>query len=180
MNRKKLEDKLVKNAIKKNSGEPIDERVQAENSAAITVAFAFACVLDMVMIIYHFILRHPEKTYPYIAQLLVMAIGLGIANVGKSSSKPPKTLYGKDVSIDKGAKSFAKRALLCCAEMLIFSAIITAFEAYSDMKFSGSMIIDALISAVVLILLDIIICEHRVRRYRRYLAAIADEENNLD
>lgn len=177
--RKKLEEKLIRSAERQH-GEPIDERVQQENSLAISTAFSFGVVFDLVMIIYYFITRNIEKTYPYIAQLIIMSIGLGIASLGKNSAKPPKTLYGKAVSTDKGFKPFMKRVLACSVEMLFFAVLLIGFDIYTDKKITGSIITDAIITAVFLILIDVTVCEYRVRRYRNYLAKLDAEENELE
>lgn len=180
LDRQKLEEKILADARKKNGGEPLDERIQQENSLAISAAFSLGVVFDLVMILYYFFTRNIEKSYPYVAQLLVMSLALGLVSLGKNSSKPPKTMYGKAVNADKGLKPFMKRVLACSVEMLIFAAMLIGFDIYIDKKISGSIIGDALVTAVTLILTDVIVCEYRVRRYRSYLAKLDAEENDLD
>lgn len=179
MTKDKFEHRLLER-LEKQNGAPIDERVEKENSLAIGAAFTFGVVLDIVMLIYYFITRNIEGAYPYILQLVVMGAALMIAQLSRNSDKPPQTMYGKQIGCDSGFGAFMKRVLLCSAEMLVLAALLIGFHIYTDRKITGSIFTDALIAASVLILIDVIICEHRVRRYRRYLARINDEEDELD
>ena len=80
----------------------------------------------------------------------------------------------------KGGKAFAKRALMCSLEQLLFAAALIAFDAYTEKKVTGSIVTDAIFTFVILALIDITVCELRVRSFRKFLDRLDEEENSID
>lgn len=180
MLKNKLENSIIENAKKKNGGALPDEREQLENSNAMNAACAIGLLFDIVMMFYYFITRNIEKSYPYLAQLLVISVVFALVSFGGKTVKPPRTLWSREVDYSKGGKAFAKRALMCSLEQLLFAAALIAFDAYTEKKVTGSIVTDAIFTFVILALIDITVCELRVRSFRKFLDRLDEEENSID
>ncbi len=82
----------------KNGGRLPDEREMQENSQALNTALVFGLIFDGVMILYYFITRNIEKSYPYWAQLLVIAVVFALMSFASKTVKPPHTLWGRTLT----------------------------------------------------------------------------------
>lgn len=176
----KLEQYYIDKMKNKNGGRLPDEREMQENTMALNTACVFGLIFDGAMILYYFITRNIEKSYPYLAQLLVIAVVFALMSFASKTVKPPHTLWGKDVDYSQGRKAFARRAGLCIIESLVYAAVLIALDIYADKKVTGSIFCDAVITAVIFSAINITVCEHRVRSYRRYQARLDAEEEDDD
>ena len=175
----KLENYVLEKAKKKNGGTLTDERQMQQNSTALATAVVFAILFDIVMMIIHFFRHNTEAAFPYLAQLLVISLGFGIAAIGQKEAGYPTSLYGKKVSPEKSGKGFAKRLLTCVLECAVFAVLISAFNMYNAGKFevTAEVIRNAVLGLTVI---SVAVCERRVHRYRKYQAQLDAEENDLD
>ena len=180
MKKSKLENKLINSVKKKNGGQLPDERQQQFNSTVVACALVFGVFFDLIMMIYYFVTRNIEKSYPYVAQLVIMSIGCLIASFGNKEAEPPTILFSRrPVNTDKTTRAFLSRIAWCMLDSLILSVVITLFDAYTDGKVTGSLITDEIIIFCFITIINSVVCEIRVRRYRKYLAALDAEENDL-
>lgn len=175
----KLENYVV-DSVKKKNGGVIDERMQLQNSTAIATGVSFAIVFDIVMMAVHFIKHNTEAAYPYLAQLLVICAGFGLASLGNKEPGLPRTLSGRNVDPEKSGKAFTKRLLACLLDSLVTCGAIMCFNAYDKGGFSGEIIKDAVIMIVIFLVIEVAVCESRVSRWHKFQAQLDAEENDLD
>lgn len=181
MNKEKLETKLMNKIKKQHGGQIPDERQQQFNSMVLTTAVTFGIVFDLIMMIYYFVTRNIEKAYPYVAQLVIMGVACLLASLGSREVQPPTILFTKrSVNIGKGAPAFFSRMAWCMLDSLIFAAVLTVCDIYADGKVTGSLVSDGLIMFCTFLVVDCILCEIKVRRYRKYMALLDAEENDLE
>lgn len=174
----KLEQYYIDKMKNKNGGRLPDEREMQENSQALNTALVFGLIFDGVMILYYFITRNIEKTYPYLAQLLVVSAVFALMSFASKTVKPPHTLWGKDVDCSQGKKAFARRAGLCVIESIVYGAVLIALDIYADKKVTGSILYDAVITVVIFSAINITVCEYRVKSYRKYQVRLDAEEED--
>ena len=180
MNKLKLERGIINHVKVGNRGQLPDERQQLFNGRLLASAVIFGIAFDVIMMIYYFVTKNIENAYPYVAQIIVMSVGCVLASFGNKEVEPPTILFSKrSVNTDKSAHAFISRIAWCLLDSLIFAAIITAFDAYTNGKVTGSLILDGILSVCVFWIIDIIICEIKVHRYRKYIAILDAEENDL-
>lgn len=173
MKRNQFETNLMNSIKKQNGGEIADERQKLYNMSALVCGLTAGLALDIVMITYHFVIRNIEGTYPYIAQILIIAIFFCLASRRNADITLPKTIFGKPLNADKTVSGFFKRLIWYAADAVSFTVFLIALDAYTEGKISGSFISDGIISFVVFALYNIVFCEFRVHRYRKYTAKLA-------
>ena len=181
MKKKELEDKLIDSVKKKNNRQLPDERQQQFNSSVVACALVFGVAFDFIMMIYYFVTKTPEKAYPYVAQLVIISIGCFIASLGSKEAQPPMILFSRrSVNTDKNTRAFISRIAWCMLDSLILAGVITLFDAYTDGKVTGSLISDGIILFCIVTIIECMICEIKVHRYRKHMAVLDAEENNLE
>lgn len=181
MKKNGLENKPNDNAKKKNGGQPLDERQQQFNYTVVTCALVLGVTFDLVMMIYYFVTKNIEKAYPYIAQLVIISIGCLIASFGNKEVEPPTIPFGtRSVNTDKSTYAFMSRIAWCMLDSLVYAIIVTLFEAYTDGRVTGSLLSDGIVVFLIFTIMKSVFCEIRVHRYRKYMAILDAEENDLD
>lgn len=181
MKKNKLENNLIDSVKKKNGGQLPDERQQQVNSSIIACALIFGVAFDLIMMIYYFVTKSMENAYPYVAQLVVICIGCLLASLGSKEAQPPTIFFsGRSVNTDKTTRAFFSRVAWCGLESLVFTVIITLFDIYTDGKVTGSLLSDGIILFCIFTIIECIICEIKVRRYRKHMTELDAEENNLE
>lgn len=181
MKKNELENKLVDSVKKKNGGQLPDERQQQLNSSVIACALVFGVVFDLVMMIYYFITKNIEKSYPYVAQLVIICIGCFLASLNSKEAQPPTIFFSRrSVNTDKTARAFVSRTAWCMLDSLVLTIIITLFNIYTDGKVTGSLISDGIIFFCIFTIIESVLCEIKVRHYRKRIAILDAEENDLD
>ena len=177
---KKLEKYVLENAKAKNGGVIYDERQRLNGYLSLSTAVIFAIEFDMVMMVLCFIRHDTDKCYPYLAQILVICAGFGLAALGNKEPHLPSTISGRSIDPDVSPKAFAKRVLSCVVDSAVTAAAITGFEIYDAGGISNQTIYDGIIMLVIFMIIDIIVCEIRVRRWRRFQAQLDADENAFD
>lgn len=172
-------ESFVSKKLKEKAAAP-DERQMQQNSNALAVAVAFGILFDVVMMAIHFLRHDTEKAYPYLAQLLVMCAGFGIAMLGNKEPGLPKTLSGRSVPTEKSRRAFAMRLLNCFIEAASLSAAIMLFNVYDKGSFTGPLIAETIISFAIFMAIETAFCEFRVHRYRKAQGRLDKEENDLE
>ena len=172
-------EKYVSDNLMSKPGLP-DERQLKQTSNAFMTGLAFAMLFDIAMMICYFVKHETEKAYPYLAQLLVICGGFCIASMGNKDPGLPMTLWGRSIPVEKTGSAFAKRLLHCIIEAAAFSAALMAFNIYDGGKFGSSMIIETLLSFLIFTGIEVLICEFRVKRYRKAQEKLDQEENDLE
>ena len=180
MKKNEFENKRSDNAKKKSGSFP-DERQQKSNATVIACALVFGVAFDFIMMIYYFFTKNIEKAYPYVAQLVIMSIGCLLASLGSKEVQPPTIFISRrSVNTDKTTRAFLSRIAWCMLDSLVFTVVITLLDVYVDGKITGSLISDGIIMFCIITIMDSMICEIKVRRYRKHLAILDAEENNLE
>lgn len=181
MKKYKLENKLIESVKKKNGGQIPDERQQKFNSMVLINALIFGMVFDFIMMIYHFATRNIEKAYPYVAQLVVISIVCLLGSLGNKEAKLPTTLLSRrSLKADKNKRAFFSRLAFCIFDALIFAVIITVCAAYTDGRLTGSLVSDGFFAFIIFVLINTVCCEISVHRYRKRMAILDAEENDID
>lgn len=174
-------ERLVESVKKKNGGQLPDERQQQANSTVVACALVFGAAFDFIMMIYYFVTKNAEGAYPYVAQLVIMSIGCLIASLGTKEAQPPTILFSRrSVNTDKTTRAFFSRIGWCMLDSLVLAGVITLFDIYTDGKVTGSLISDGIILFCVITIMESIFCEIKVQRYRKYMAILDAEENDLE
>lgn len=181
MKRNKLENKLIDSVKKNNGGQLPDERQQEFNSMILTNALLFGVIFDSIMMIYYFAARNIDKSFPYVAQLLAISVGGFLASLGNKEAKLPTTFFSRrSVKVDKNTRAFFSRLTFCIFDALIFAVIISACDAYTDGRLTGSLVSDGIFAFFIFVLINVVHCEISVHRYRKHMAILDAEENDLD
>ena len=176
-----IENKQVDSIKMRNGGRLPDERQRQFNSIIIAVALIVGVAFDFIMMIYYFVARNMEKAYPYVAQLVIMGVACFFASLGGKEAQPPTVCFGRRIAnTDKNTRAFLSRIAWCMLDSLVFAVAITLFDAYADGKVTGSLILDGFIFFCIFTVIESIACEVKVRRYRKYMAKLDAEENNLE
>lgn len=181
MKKNELENKLIDSVKKKNGGQLPDERQQQFNSSVTACALIFCVAFDLIMMIYFFVTKNVEKAYPYVAQLVIMSIGCFLASLGNKEALPPTTLFSsRSVNTDKTAQAFFSRIAWYMLDSLPFAIVVTLFHMYIDDKETGSLISDGIIIFCFTTIIESIVSEVKVHRYRKHIAMLDAEENNIE
>lgn len=180
-NKERLENYVVDKArTKKENGSLMDERQQLRTANMFMAAAVCAMLFDVIMMAIYVIKRDADKSYPYLAQLLVISVVFCIASLGQKEPGLPATLSGRNVDPEKSGAAFAKRLLSYFIESAVGVAAITALNVYVDGNVTGSIVSDTIITLVVFLLIEMGIGELRVHRWRSWQKKLDDEENELD
>lgn len=177
-NRTKLENYVLKNA--KSKGGTYDERVMQQSSLAFSTAALCAMFFDVAMMVYYFVKKSEEKSYPYLAQLLVICVAAGLVMMGKGEPGLPRTLSGRTVSAEKSGKAAARRILSCLIDTVVTVAVITGFNIYSEGGLPEDIVKETAIFFTVFMLIETAVCEFRVRRWRKHQAELDAQEDDLE
>ena len=172
-------ESYVSRKLKEKADTP-DERQMQQTSTAMSIAVVFGMLFDVVMMAIYFIRHDTDKAYPYLAQLLVICAGFGIAMLGNKEPGVPKTLSGRSVPTEKTGKAFALRLLNCFIEAASLSVVIMLFNVYDKGSFTGTLITETIISFAIFMAIEVAFCEFRVHRYRKAQAKLDQEENDLE
>lgn len=181
MKKTKFETKLV-DSVKKNAGGQLpDERQQLFNATVLAGAVIFGIAFDLIMMLYYFITKNIEGAYPYVAQLVVMGIGCLLVSLGNKDAQPPTVPFSKrSVNTEKTTRAFLSRIAWCMLDSLVYAGILTACDAYVDGNVMGSLVADGIVLFCVFTIMESILCEIKVHRYRKRIAILDAQENNLD
>lgn len=173
--------KLIDSIKKKNGGQLPDERQQKFNSLILANALTFGMMFDLIMMIYYFVTKNIDKSYPYVAQLVVISVGGLLASLGSKEAKLPTTFFSShSVKTDKNTRAFFSRFTLCICESLILAVMITVCHAYIDGELTRPLVSDGIFAFIMFVLINVVHCEINVHRYRKQVAILNAEENDLD
>lgn len=177
MKKSKMRDRVKK----RNGGQLPDERQQQFNATVLTTAMVFGVAFDLIMMVYHFAAKNIEKAYPYVAQLVIMSVGCLLASFGNKDVQPPTVFFGKrSFNTDKSTSAFFSRLAWCALDSLAYTIFIIVFDAYIGGQVTGSLISDGIHIFIIFTVMQSISCEIKVHRYRKNMALLDAEENDLN
>lgn len=165
--------------MQKGRSHQLDERQHRNIEKASFQTLVLVIVFDCVMMLYFFLQRNIDSGMPYALQLLIMAVGMLLFLARKGEVDLPKSiLTSRTLDPAPGMKMFFSRLKWYALDAMIMLIGFTALHYYQTRSFVKDTASTMIVSFLIVTALYAIIGEIGIRRYRRQMQQMDEEENN--